>query len=80
VVDPVRALEQRLDRGQEIVGDGAADAASTPTSPNSLMTNARRRPPAFSSKWRIIVVLPAPRKPVTMVAGILVKSVMAVPG
>ena len=44
---------------------------STPRSPNSLIMSAMRRPPALSSRWRISVVLPAPRKPVTMVAGIL---------
>ncbi len=89
------AREQGLDRRNEIVGDGAAQAAvgelddvlvrtgvdaarlsgslpSTPTSPNSLMISARRRPAAFSSTWRIRVVLPAPRKPVTMVTGIFV--------
>ena len=45
---------------------------STPTSPNSLITSARRRSRVVSSKWRISVVLPAPRNPVTMVAGIFV--------
>src|SRR5580704_13398244 len=44
---------------------------STPTSPNSLMMNASRRPPALAIRWRISVVLPAPRKPVTMVTGVL---------
>jgi hypothetical protein len=39
-------------------------------SPNSLMMRAMRRPPAFSSRWRIMVVLPLPRKPVMTVAGI----------
>ena len=34
------------------------------------MISARRRPPACSSTWRMTVVLPAPRKPVTMVTGI----------
>ncbi len=43
---------------------------STPTSPNSLMISARRRPAALARIWRISVVLPAPRNPVTMVAGI----------
>ena len=43
---------------------------STPTSPNSLMMRAMRRPLAFSSMLRISVVLPAPRKPVMTVAGI----------
>src|SRR5579871_1661913 len=44
---------------------------STPTSPNSLTISARRRPPEFAMMWRISVVLPAPRKPVTMVTGVL---------
>jgi len=42
---------------------------STPTLPNSLTMMARRFPLAFSSTWRSSVVLPAPRKPVMMVAG-----------
>ena len=45
-------------------------SASMPMSPNSLMMRARRRPLAFCRRWRIRVVLPAPRKPVTIVAGI----------
>ena len=40
-----------------------------PTSPNSLTMTASRRPRAWASTWRISVVLPAPRKPVTMVQG-----------
>ena len=40
-----------------------------PMSPNSLTMMASRRPPAFSRIWRISVVLPAPRKPVTTVQG-----------
>ena len=44
-------------------------AVSMPTEPNSLMMRARRRPPAFSTRWRSRVVLPAPRKPVMTVAG-----------
>src|SRR5260370_18950657 len=47
---------------------------SMPTSPNSLTITARRRPPAFSRMWRTNVVLPAPRKPVTMVQGIFVRD------
>ncbi len=42
---------------------------SMPISPNSLTMMAMRLPPAFSSRWRISVVLPAPRKPVTTVQG-----------
>jgi len=34
------------------------------------MTRAIRRPSALSMRWRIIVVLPLPRKPVMTVAGI----------
>ena len=52
----------------------AEDARSTPRSPNSLISSARRLPPAFSTRWRTRLVLPAPRKPVTIVAGILVSS------
>ncbi len=44
---------------------------STPTSPNSLMTSARRRSCVASTRCRMSVVFPAPKKPVTMVAGIL---------
>ena len=40
-------------------------------SPNSLMTRASRRPFALARRWRMRVVFPAPRKPVTIVAGIL---------
>src|SRR5258708_30460365 len=49
---------------------------SMPTSPNSLTITARRRPCAFSRIWRTSVVLPAPRKPVTMVQGIFVRDVI----
>ena len=42
---------------------------SMPTSPNSLTMIARRLSPAPSSRLRISVVLPAPRKPVTTVQG-----------
>ena len=42
---------------------------SMPTSPNSLMTSARRLPFAVRRRWRMSVVLPAPRKPVMMVTG-----------
>ena len=47
-------------------------SASTPISPNSLITSARRRPFAWVSRWRIMLVLPAPRNPVITVAGIRV--------
>src|SRR5690606_27942131 len=46
-------------------------------SPNSLMISAMRRPLAFCSRLRISVVLPAPRKPVMTVAGILAVSWIA---
>ena len=42
---------------------------SMPTLPNSLTMMASRLPLAFSKRWRTSVVLPAPRKPVMMVAG-----------
>ena len=51
---------------------------STPTSPNSLTMSASRRPSAFASRWRTSVVFPAPRKPVTMVTGILASEVFEV--
>ena len=43
---------------------------SMPMSPNSLMMSAMRRPFAFSSRCRMMLVLPAPRNPVITVAGI----------
>ena len=46
-----------------------SSALSTPRSPNSLIKRASRLPPACSTRWRTRLVLPAPRKPVTMVAG-----------
>ena len=52
---------------------------SMPTSPNSLTITASRRPPAFSSTCRTSVVLPAPRKPVTIVQGTLA-TLMTAPG
>ena len=52
---------------------------SMPTSPNSLMIRASRRPSAFSSRWRMSVVLPAPRKPVTIVQGTLANALIATP-
>ena len=47
-------------------------SASIPMSPNSLMTRARRRPLAWARRWRMRLVLPAPRKPVITVAGMRV--------
>ena len=58
-------------RGQAASAQPLRRSPSTPTSPNSLMMSASRRPPACASRWRISVVLPAPRKPVTMVTGVL---------
>ena len=49
---------------------------SMPSAPNSLTITAIRRPPACSSKCRTSVVLPAPRKPVTMVAGMRPAGIM----
>src|SRR5579863_8188922 len=57
--------------GQAASAQPLTRSPSTPTSPNSLMISASRRPPAFARRWRISVVLPAPRKPVTMVTGVL---------
>src|SRR6185312_2939381 len=57
--------------GQAAPAQFLTRSPSTPTSPNSLMMSARRLPPAFARRWRISVVLPAPRKPVTMVTGVL---------
>ena len=57
--------------GQDSIPQVRRMSPSTPTSPNSLMIKARRRPCAPSSRWRIRVVLPAPRNPVTTVTGTL---------
>src|SRR5579863_8046902 len=57
--------------GQAASAQPLTRSPSTPTSPNSLMISASRRPPALARRWRISVVLPAPRKPVTMVTGVL---------
>ena len=43
---------------------------SMPMSPNSLTMSAIRRPAAFPSRCRMMLVLPAPRNPVITVAGI----------
>src|SRR5262245_1709756 len=42
---------------------------SMPSSPNSLTMTANLCPPALASRCRTKLVLPAPRKPVTIVAG-----------
>jgi len=55
---------------QSAIPQPSSSSRSMPSSPNSLMTKARRRPSACAMRWRIRLVLPAPRKPVTMVAGI----------
>ncbi len=55
--------------GQALSPQPLRISPSMPMSPNSLTMTASRRPPAFASTWRISVVLPAPRKPVTMVQG-----------
>ncbi len=47
-------------------------ASSIPTAPNSLITTAVPCPSGDSRKRRTSVVLPAPRKPVTMVTGMRV--------
>jgi hypothetical protein len=95
VIRPVRQRQQRLDRGDEIIGDGAAEAAVGEL--DDVFLRARldaagaqdvavdadvaefiddQRQPAFSRMWRIIVVLPAPRNPVTMVTGVLERLAM----
>ncbi|MCY1240211.1 hypothetical protein D9M72_530470 [compost metagenome] len=50
-----------------------------PNSPNSLTITAMRRPWALSSMWRSSVVLPEPRKPVTMVTGSLASVFIGCP-
>ena len=59
-----------------------SSSPSMPSSPNSLTMTAMRLPCAWVSKWRSSVVLPLPKKPVTMVAGIfcrfMVKGVSGV--
>ncbi|MNH14619.1 hypothetical protein D3C79_742150 [compost metagenome] len=52
---------------------------SMPSSPNSLTITAIRRPWALSSICRSNVVLPEPRKPVTMVTGSLASVFMSMP-
>ena len=63
---------------QPLMPQPSMNEPSKPISPNSLTSTARRRPSAFCRRLRTSVVLPAPRKPVTMVQGILVRSVMQV--
>src|SRR5271166_1525163 len=58
-------------RGQASSAQPLSRSPSIPTSPNSLTMSASRRPPAWRRMWRMRVVLPAPRKPVTMVTGVL---------
>ncbi len=48
---------------------GAVRHGPMPSVPNSLTMTAMRRPRAWDRTWRSSVVLPAPRKPVTTVAG-----------
>jgi hypothetical protein len=50
-------------------------APSTDTSPNSLTSTARRRVEFFFNKPLINVVLPEPRKPVTIVTGIFIAQI-----
>src|SRR5207248_7786578 len=50
---------------------------STPTKPNSLTRMANRLPLGFCMRWRIKVVLPAPRNPVITVTGIFARSAMS---
>src|SRR5688572_13482590 len=57
--------------GQPSILQPFTNSPSTPVSPNSLMMSAMRLPLALRSRFWIRVVLPAPRKPVTTVAGIL---------
>ena len=57
--------------GQSGIAQPFRMSPSTPSVPNSLTTTASRRPLALRIRWLISVVLPAPRKPVTMVTGIL---------
>ena len=66
----IRELDD-MRRRAILVATARRMSPSTPTSPNSLMTSARRRSCVASTRCRMSVVFPAPRKPVTMVAGIL---------
>ena len=52
---------------------------SIPNAPNSFTITAIRRPRALASRCRTNVVFPAPRKPVTMVAGSLDSARLMVP-
>src|SRR5262245_23883445 len=47
----------------------SSTSRSMPSSPNSLTMIASLCPPALASRCRTKLVLPAPRKPVTIVAG-----------
>src|SRR5271166_3969926 len=67
-------------RGQASSAQPLSRSPSTPTSPNSLMMSASRRPPAWLRIWRMRVVLPAPRKPVTMVTGVLASIRLSLSG
>src|SRR5690606_35657529 len=55
--------------GQDSTAQPLRMSPSTPTSPNSLTMSARRLSSTFWRMWRISVVLPAPRNPVTTVQG-----------
>ena len=63
------ASSMMFSAGQSGMAQDFKISPSTPTSPNSLTTTARRLPWGFCIRWRINVVLPAPRKPVMTVTG-----------
>ena len=67
-----RVLQQRQPLPSSVISsvEPRTSASSMPTLPNSLMTTAVPSPSGVARKRRTSVVLPAPRKPVTMVTGI----------
>jgi hypothetical protein len=65
--------------GQLSIPQPFSTSPSMPTLPNSLTMIASRFPLEVSSRCRSSVVLPAPRKPVMMVAGMRDESVIRRP-
>ena len=67
----VRVLQQRQPLPSSVTSSllARSSASSMPSEPNSLTISAVPRPSGVSRKRRTSVVLPAPRKPVTIVTG-----------
>ena len=66
-----RVLQHRQPLPSSVISSALSrtSASSMPTAPYSLMMTAVSRPSGVARKRRTSVVLPAPRKPVTMVTG-----------